>query len=114
MRLSTYFVFRLCKGLSDFTRVALAITLVSQAFAHLLYQFRLAFSGWRHAQVVQGGESYDALSEGLQAALRRLGGCPREHRTDSLSAAFDNPTGKRQIGFKKISGRLWQGRMDTG
>jgi hypothetical protein len=27
---------------------------------------------------------------GLQAALRRLGGLPEEHRTDSLSAAFNN------------------------
>ena len=36
-------------------------------FVYLLYQFRLAFSGWRYARVVQGGESYPALSEGLQA-----------------------------------------------
>ncbi len=29
-------------------------------------------------------------SPGLQAALWRLGGVPEEHRTDSLSAAFNN------------------------
>jgi transposase InsO family protein len=31
-----------------------------------------------------------ALAEGLQNALWRLGQVPREHRTDSLSAAFRN------------------------
>ena len=57
---------------------------------HRLYQFALAHSGWRHATVVDGGESFLALSTGLQAALWRLGGVPEEHRTDSLSAAFNN------------------------
>ena len=38
--------------------------------------------------VVLGGESFTALAEGLQGALWHLGGAPREHRTDSLSAAF--------------------------
>ena len=41
-------------------------------------------------KVVLGGESYTALTEGLQEALWRLGGAPKEHRTDSLSAAFKN------------------------
>ncbi len=36
------------------------------------------------------GESFLALSTGLQAALWRLGGVPEEHRTDSLSAASNN------------------------
>ena len=55
----------------DPLRVALAITLAGQPFPHLLYQFRLAFSGWRYARAVQGGESYATLSEGLQGALWR-------------------------------------------
>ncbi len=37
-----------------------------------------------------GGESFVALAEGLQNALWSLGGVPREHRSDSLSAAFRN------------------------
>ena len=37
-----------------------------------------------------GGESFVALAEGLQNALWALGGAPREHRSDSLSAAFRN------------------------
>jgi len=36
------------------------------------------------------GESYVALPRGLQNALWALGGAPREHRSDSLSAAFRN------------------------
>ena len=40
--------------------------------------------------MVLGGESFTALAEGLQDALWHLGGAPREHRTDSLSAAFRN------------------------
>ena len=57
---------------------------------HRLYHFRLAFSGFEHAHVVLGGESFVALAEGLQNALWVLGGAPREHRSDSLSAAFRN------------------------
>ena len=53
----------------------------------MLYHFWLAFSGWEHVRAVQGGESFTALTEGLQEALWQLGGVPREHRTDRLSAA---------------------------
>ena len=60
------------------------------AFPHRLYQFALAYSGWRHATVIDSGESFIALSTGLQAALWALGGVPEEHRTDSLLAAFNN------------------------
>lgn len=78
-------------GLSDFTDVsALGITIAGAALDHRLYHFRLAFSGFGHAHVVLGGESFVALAEGLQNALWALGGVPREHRSDSLSAAFRN------------------------
>ena len=43
-------------------------------------------------KVILGGESYTALTEGLQEALLCLGGSPLEHRSDSLSAAFKNTT----------------------
>ena len=77
-------------GLSDFTVADdLGVEIGGTAFAHRLYQFALAHSGWRHAQVIVGGESFIALSSGLQAALWHLGGVPEEHRTDSLSAAFN-------------------------
>jgi hypothetical protein len=79
------------QGLSDFTDAGdLGVTVAGDAFAHRLYHFRLAFSGWEHAEVVLGGESFTALATGLQNALWSLGGAPREHRSDSLSAAFRN------------------------
>lgn len=78
-------------GLSDFTKLKdVTITILGQTFVHLLYHFRLAFSGWCSVKVVHGGESYTALAEGLQDALWRLGGVPGEHRSDSLSAAYRN------------------------
>ena len=85
------------QGLSDFTRPNTAITIAGRPFAHLLYQFRLAFSGWRYAHIAQGGESYSALADGLQSALHKLGGVPAEHRTDSLSAAYVNTRQKQQL-----------------
>jgi hypothetical protein len=42
------------------------------------------------ARHLVGGESFSALAEGLQNALWLIGGAPREHRTDSPSAAFKN------------------------
>ena len=78
-------------GLSDFTDAAeLGVVVANEPFPHRLYQFALAYSGWRHVEVVLGGESFEALANGLQNALWQLGGVPQEHRTDSLSAAFRN------------------------
>jgi transposase InsO family protein len=78
-------------GLSDFTDMgALGVTIARVPLDHRLYHFRLAYSGFEHAHVVLGGESFVALAEGMQNALWALGGAPREHRTDSLSAAFRN------------------------
>ncbi len=78
-------------GLSDFTDTSrLGISIAGAALGHRLYHFRLAFSGFEHAHVVLGGESFVALAEGLQNALWALGGVPKEHRSDSLSAAFRN------------------------
>src|SRR3954465_8286743 len=68
----------------------LGITIAGEPFDHRLYHFRLAFSGFEHAHVVLGGESFVALAEGLQNALWTLGGVPEQHRSDSLSAAFRN------------------------
>ena len=78
-------------GLSDFTDMNdLGIVLAGEPLEHRLYHFRLAYSGFAHAHVVLGGESFVALAEGLQNALWSLGGVPAEHRSDSLSAAFRN------------------------
>lgn len=85
-------------GLSDFTVADdLGVEIDGVAFDHRLYQFALAHSGWRHAVVITEGESFLALSTGLQAALWRLGGVPEEHRTDSLSAAFNNLAEQQEL-----------------
>lgn len=81
------------QSLSDFTHMDRKEVLIDGAvFKHMLYHFRLVYSKWSYVKVIQTGESFQALSEGLQEALSILGGCPREHRTDSLSAAFKNLT----------------------
>jgi hypothetical protein len=78
-------------ALSDFTDTAeLGVTIAGAPFPHRLFHFVLAYSGWEHAAVVLGGESFTALAENLQHALWTLGGVPHEHRTDSLSAAYRN------------------------
>jgi hypothetical protein len=85
-------------ALSDFTDAAeLGVRITGEPLDHRLYQFALAYSGWRHVEVVLGGESWVALSQGLQNALWALGGAPAEHRTDSLSAAFNNLAEREEL-----------------
>ncbi|MGF7473613.1 IS21 family transposase, partial [Salmonella enterica subsp. enterica serovar Minnesota] len=44
-------------GLSDFTHATdLDVCIGGARFEHLLYQFALSYSGWRHVAVVLGGE----------------------------------------------------------
>jgi hypothetical protein len=82
-------------GLSDFTHLkGVTVTIKGQPFQHLLYHYRLAYSGWQYIQVIQGGESFVGLSQGLQNALAACGGVPQIHRTDSLSAAYRNVGGR--------------------
>ena len=90
------------QALSDFTVTdSLGVTIAGEPFPHRLYHFRLACSGWEHVRVILGGESFSAVAEGLQDALWKLGGVPREHRTDSLSAAFKNLDRDAQLDFTK-------------
>ena len=57
-------------GLSDFTAASdLGVIIAGAPLGHLLYHFRLPYSGFEHAAVVVGGgESFSALSSGLQQA----------------------------------------------
>lgn len=85
-------------GLSDFTHATgLQVRIAGELLEHRFFQFALAYSGWRHVEVVLGGESWVALSGGLQNALWALGGVPTEHRTDSLSAAFNNLAEREEL-----------------
>jgi hypothetical protein len=81
------------QALSDFTDAAvLEVTIAGAPFPHLIYHFWLAFSGWQYVKAIQGGESFTALTEGMQEALWHLGAAPKTHRTDRLSAAYRNLT----------------------
>ena len=52
-------------GLSDFTDASgLGVRIAGARLKHLLYHFRLAYSGFSHAHVVLGGESFTALTPG--------------------------------------------------
>jgi hypothetical protein len=90
-------------GLSDFTQLKnVKVTIDGQEFNHLLYHYRLAYSGWQYVEIVQGGESFISLSQGLQNALRASGGSPQQHRSDSLSAAYKNSGGRKQKQLTKF------------
>jgi hypothetical protein len=76
---------RLCA--SDFTcMTGLGVTIAGEPFDHLVYHLVLTYSNWETGTVCFS-ESWESLCEGLQDALWELGGVPRQHRTDRLSAA---------------------------
>jgi hypothetical protein len=84
---------------SDFTCMdRLQVTIGGAPFAHLLYHFVLTYSNWESVTICHS-ETFEALSEGLQNALWRLGGVPEEHRTDNLSAATHELKRSRGRGF---------------
>jgi hypothetical protein len=90
-------------GISDFTELkGITVTIGGKPFEHLLYHYRLTYSGWQYAKIIQGGESFIALSEGLQNALHLCGGVPKQHRTDSLSAAYRNMGGHRNKALTRL------------
>ncbi|WP_440618011.1 IS21 family transposase, partial [Cysteiniphilum sp. 6C5] len=79
------------QGLSDFSHMKdIGITIAGKPLDHMIYHFRLVFSKYSYVKVILSGESFQALSEGLQEALFHIGGAPNEHRTDSLAAAYKN------------------------
>jgi hypothetical protein len=84
---------------SDFTDMgSLGVVVAGEAFLHLVYHFVLTYSNWEAVKVC-AAETFEALSEGLQGALWRLGGVPREHRTDNLSAATHELRNSRGRGY---------------
>lgn len=72
---------------SDFTHLSsLGITIEGHPFDHLVYHFVLTYSNWETGTICFS-ESFESLSSGLQNALWKLGGVPKNHRTDRLSSA---------------------------
>jgi len=73
---------------SDFTHASeLGVTLAGEPFPHLLFHSVLTYSNVEAVSVCFS-ESFEALAEGLEAALASFGGVARMHRTDNLSAAI--------------------------
>jgi transposase len=73
---------------SDFTHMAdLEVTLGGVPFPHLVFHSVLTYSNVEAVSVCFS-ESFEALAEGLEAALASFGGVPASHRTDNLSAAI--------------------------
>lgn len=74
-------------GAFDFTHCAeLQVTIAGVHFVHLMFQFVLAWCGWRYISIAMG-ETYEAVLSGLQGALWTLRGVPWKIRQDNLSAA---------------------------
>jgi hypothetical protein len=65
-------------GLSDFTVAdELGVSIAGLVLDHRLYQFTFAHSGWRHANVVLGGESFQALTLACRRHCGWPAGCPK-------------------------------------
>lgn len=71
----------------DFTHATeLGVTIAGVPLRHLLFEFVLSYSGWSYVDLAYG-ETFEALSQGIQNAVWELGGCPMIGRSDNLSAA---------------------------
>ena len=78
---------RLCQ--SDFTRMKkLGVTIAGEPFDHMIYHFVLTYSNWETGTICFS-ESFESLCEGLERALWELGGVPRAHQSDCLTAAVN-------------------------
>jgi len=72
---------------SDFTHMTdLGVTLGGAVFAHMVFHMVLTYSN-REAITLCFSESFEALAEGIESCLWQLGGVPKAHRTDQLTAA---------------------------
>lgn len=77
---------------SDFTHMgSLGVTIGGQPFAHLVYHLVLTYSNWETGMVCFS-ESFESLAAGMEEAFFALGGVPKAHQSDRLSAAVCNLT----------------------
>ena len=83
---------------TDFTwTTELAVTILGQAFVHMLCVFVLPYSNWRWASVCLS-ESIASIRHGVQRALFQLGRVPEWHQTDNSTAATHRiPDGKSVV-----------------
>jgi transcriptional regulator with XRE-family HTH domain len=73
---------------SDFTHMsALQVTIGGVLFPHLVYHLVFTYSNVEAVHLCLS-ETLEALAEGFEVCLWELGGVPKQHRTDHLSAAI--------------------------
>ena len=95
-------------GASDFTRMKeLGITIGGEKFEHMMYHFVLTYSNWETGTICFS-ETYESLSTGIQNALWELGGVPKEHRTDRLTAAVNKECNYFRDCIRRIKSTLWK------
>jgi hypothetical protein len=67
------------QALVDFTVLKNVIISIAGAVLNFrLHHSRLTYCKWSHLKIVQGGESYTALTEGTSEALKCIGAAPAE------------------------------------
>lgn len=72
---------------SDFTHMEdLGVTIEGSPFPHMVFHLVLTYSNVEAARICFS-ESFEALAEGIEFCLWKLGGVPQQHRTDHLTAA---------------------------
>jgi hypothetical protein len=83
------------RGQSDFTHMEdLGVTIADVPFPHMVHHFVLTYSNVEAVSICFS-ETFEALAEGIEKALWQIGGVPKQHRTDHLSAAVKT-AGKAQ------------------
>jgi hypothetical protein len=72
---------------SDFTHMTdLGVLLGGEPFAHMVFHMVLTYSNME-AITLCFSETFEALAEGIESCLWQLGGVPKAHQTDQLTAA---------------------------
>lgn len=86
---------------SDFTHMDdLHVTIEGKPFSHMLFHLVLTYSNVE-AVTICFSESFEALDEGIEACLWTIGGVPKLHRTDHLTAAIKHKTATEREDFTK-------------
>ena len=102
---------------SDFTYMnELGITINGEVFNHMIYHFILTYSNWETGTICYS-ESFESLSLGFQNAVWKLGGVPKYHQTDRLTACVQRPSSPDEftaryaalLNYYKITGKKTQG-----
>lgn len=80
------------KAESDFTHMDdLRVTIAGQPFPHMIFHLVLTYSNVEAVKLCFS-ESFEALAEGIEECLWSIGGVPKLHRTDHLTAALRHKT----------------------